>query len=293
MISRAFERNLGFMSSTEQDRLQNSVVSVAGVGGDGGLMALQLARMGIGELRLADPDIFELENTNRQAVCNSNTIGMNKAVAVSECIKSINSNISTVVYDQGINESNVGEFVKGADLVIDETEFTLHALAVMIARAARAESIPNMTAFNIGFGTVSTTYHPKGPKLEKRLGFSEHQSLDEISRSKVGLDRWLPYLPSYGDIKVLDRVSKGEKSAPSIAPGVSIAAAVGVTQAFLNLIEKLDNNRPKPVYAPKAIVMDAMSVKADIIKFNRVSHYRSLFKVVVNNMLNLNPKASY
>lgn len=63
-----FERNLGFLTLEEQERINNSVVAIAGAGGDGGLLALQFARLGVGEIRLADPDPFEAENINRQAL---------------------------------------------------------------------------------------------------------------------------------------------------------------------------------------------------------------------------------
>lgn len=281
------------MSEAEQDRLHDSVVAVAGAGGDGGMLSVQLARMGIGELRLADPDPFEAENINRQAVCTQETVGVNKAVAVAAYVQSINPGIETVVYAEGVNKENVGDFLSGSDLVIDETEITLHALAVMLARAARAENIPNMTAFNIGFGTVATTYLPDGPKLEEGLGFKEHQELDEIAAGEVSIDRWLPYLPSYGDLNVLRKVAGGEKPAPSIAPGVALAASVGATQAFLNLVRGINNRRPSPVCAPRAIVMDAMSLKADVIKISRRSHYRHLAGLLLRNGLKLNPRAAY
>jgi len=288
-----FERNLGFLSSEEQSRIEDSVVSIAGAGGDGGLLAVQLARMGVGELRLADPDPFEIENTNRQAVCRQSTIGENKAEAVASYVQEINPNINVRIFNTGINSENVEEFVGGSNLVIDETEFTLHSLAVILAREARKWNVPNLTAFNIGFGAVATTYQPKGKTLESRLGFKEDQDIKEIAESQVSLSRWLPYLPSYGDIKVLAKVSTGEKSAPSVAPGVSLAASLGVTQAFLNLVKGVRNHRPNPIYAPKAVVMDAMSIEAKVIEFNLISHVRHLAKAVLMNGLKRNPKASY
>jgi len=76
--SARFERNLGFLTQVEQARLENATVSIAGVGGDGALLAVELARMGVGSFKLADPDPFDIENTNRQAVCSEATIGVNK-----------------------------------------------------------------------------------------------------------------------------------------------------------------------------------------------------------------------
>lgn len=288
-----FDRNLGFMSFDEQDLLHKSTVAIAGAGGDGGMLAIQLARLGVQAFKLADPDPFEIENINRQAVCTDKTIGKNKAKAVADYIVSINPEAKIELYTDGINNENAEAFVDGSDLVIDETEFTLHALGIQLARIARSKNIPQMTALNIGFGAIVTTYHPKkGRKLEEQLGFGVDEDIEAIAKKSVNLDRWLPYLPPYGDLTVLDKVAKGEKSAPSIAPGVAVAAGLGATQAILNLFDG-KNNRPMPVYSPRAIVMDLMSLKSKTITYNRVSHYRHLLMALTTNLLKRNPKASY
>lgn len=293
MISPRFERNLGFVSTAEQERLEASSVAIAGAGGDGGMLAVQLARMGVGSLRLADPDPFEIENINRQATCTDKTIGMNKAEAVAEYVNGINPDINVEVYDKGITVENATEFVEGQDLLIDETEYTMQYLAVLLAREARARNIPNMTALNIAFAAVVTTYAPDGPVLEKRLGFNEDTPIEDIKNSEAQLDRWLPYLPKYGDLDVLKKVAAGEKSAPSIAPGVAVAAGLGATQAFLNLVGDQHNKRPSPVTAPNSLVVDAMTGQADVIKYSRLSHYKHLAHMAVRSTLGLNPKASY
>lgn len=292
MYAQRFERNSGFLNATEQSKLQDATVSIAGVGGDGALVAVELARMGVGSFRLADPDPFEIENSNRQAVCNESTIGVNKAQAVGDYLNAINPDANIELFKDGITRDNTEDFVHGANLVIDETEFTYTALGVMLHRATRPRKIPVLTALNLGFGAMVTTYHPEGRTLERQLGFTERDSLDYIAKAYVSISRWLPYLPTYGDLKVLEKVASGEKSAPSISPGVAIAAGVAATEAFLNIVGT-DNKRRKPIYAPKVRVMDAMSGDSKVIKFNRSSHYRHLAKAVVINMLKKNPQADY
>lgn len=287
-----FDRNLGFMNETEQAKIENSIVAIAGAGGDGGLLAVELARMGVGEIRLADPDPFEAENSNRQALCTADTIGVNKAVAVGDHISKIHPKLNVVTYTEGITRDNTGEFVQGATLVIDETEFTMHALGVMLARESRARNIPVLTALNIGFGALTTTFHPEGKTLEKTLGLSADDSIEEIEKQEVSLSKWLPYLPKYADIAVFEKIAKQEKSAPSIATGVAAAAMLGSTQAFLNIVGD-SNNRPKPVYAPRAHVIDPMTMEAKTVKFGNVSHYRHLAVVLMRNVAKRTPKASY
>ncbi len=288
-----FSRNLGFISDVEQERLSNSAVSIAGAGGDGGMLAIQLARMGVGELRLADPDPFEAENLNRQACCTQETVGTNKATAVADYVHAINPGIKVVTYTEGITEGNVDKFAKGAQLVIDETEFTLPSLGVMLARAARKRDIPVLMAMNVGFGATVTSFNPKGKSFEKFLGLSERDSLEEIATKDVPLSRWVAYVPPYVDMKVFEKVAKGEKSAPSVAPGVAIAAGTAAVQAFLHLTNDLENNRPKPVYAPHVMVVDAYSGANKVVKHPVLSHYLSLVKVVARNMMGRNPSANY
>lgn len=287
-----FERNLGFLSTDEQQRLNDSTVAVAGAGGDGGMLAVQLARMGVGELRLADPDPFEAENINRQAVCTEDTVGVNKAVAVGDYIKKINPDISVTTYIEGVTYDNADEFVDGSDLLIDETEFTIPDIGVALARAARSQNLPNLMALNIGFGTLVTSYRPDGPTLEKQLGLSEEASLEEIKDQEVPLGRWVPYLPPYIDLDAFKAVADGEKSAPSVAPGVAIAAGVAATQAVLHLLGS-DNKRPSPVYSPHVLSIDAMTGQARTIKHPKLRFARSIATIALRSKLGLNPKTSY
>lgn len=288
-----FSRNLGFLCEQEQALMNKSTVAIAGAGGDGGMLAIQLARLGVGELRLADPDPFEIENINRQAVCTSKTIGMNKAEVVGNYVQAINPNMSVKVYDKGINEANIEEFTYGAQLVIDETEFTMHSLGVMLARAARKHNIPNLMALNVGFGTSITSFHPRGKTFEEILGLSNTASLQIISEAEVPLKRWLPYVPPYADMAMFKKVAAGEKSAPSIAPGVAIAAGTAAIQAMLHLTADVKNNRPKPVYAPAFIVLDALTGESKVVKRPVISHYTHLAKMVFNNITKKVPKVSY
>lgn len=287
-----FSRNLGFISSHEQTLLNESTVAIAGAGGDGGMLAVQLARLGVGELRLADPDPFEAENINRQACCTTETVGLNKAAAVGDYINKINPNITVTLYEDGITPSNVENFVSGSDLVIDETEFTIHTLGVMLARAARQENIPNLMAMNIGFGATVTSFVSGKMSFEKMLGLNESASLEEIAEQEPAISRWLPYIPPYADINVFSKVANGEKSAPSIAPGVAMAAGIAATQVVLHLTTG-QNNRAKPITAPDVLIVDAMTGSSKIAKLSRTTHFVSIAKMVIKNKLGLAPQASY
>ncbi len=86
----AFCRNLGLISPTEQQRLRNSRVAIAGMGGVGGIDMVALARMGIGKFTIADPDVFEIRNSNRQYGAMRSTNGQAKAEVMRNIVHDIN-----------------------------------------------------------------------------------------------------------------------------------------------------------------------------------------------------------
>lgn len=219
-----FDRNLGFMTERDRSTLNNSVVAIAGTGGDGGELAVRLARMGVRKFRLADPENFDIENLNRQEGSNYDTVGRNKAEVVAEVIRGIHKDAEIDLYTDGVNEDNVEEFVSGSDVVIDETEFTQPELGVMIARASRKEDLPVFMGLNVGHGGQVTVYPPWGRTFEEHLGLDPNASLEEIAKSEVPVTKWVHYLPKDTDMAVLEATAEGKISAPSVVTGVGMAA---------------------------------------------------------------------
>ncbi|TAK82749.1 MAG: ThiF family adenylyltransferase [Betaproteobacteria bacterium] len=54
-----------FLGSQAQEMLARTRVAIAGLGGGGSHIAQQLAHVGVGEIRLIDPDAIEVSNLNR------------------------------------------------------------------------------------------------------------------------------------------------------------------------------------------------------------------------------------
>lgn len=295
IIPTEFQRSLGFWATEEQSAFMDSTVVVAGAGGDGGALAEQLVRAGVGRLRLADPEVFDTENINRQAFSNSQTVGRNKAEVVAESLRIINPRLEVEVFNEGVTPANIERIVAGADVVIDETEFTLHSLGVMIARAAREENIPNVMAMNVGFAGTVTAFRPDGATFESMLGLPEDMPLDEVERQEVGLERWLPYLPGYIDLSMLEKVATGEKSAPSVAIGVGMAASMAAVETQLYILEGrgLTNNRRQPIAFPAVRYMDAMTGESGVIEDPLQGHAQSMAEIVAGNVQGVVPKVSY
>ena len=63
-----FGRNIGNITEQEQKKLRETTVGVAGIGGVGGAALFNLVRIGIGSLKIADPEEFAYSDLNRQRV---------------------------------------------------------------------------------------------------------------------------------------------------------------------------------------------------------------------------------
>lgn len=279
-----FTRNRGFVTSAEQARLADACVAIAGVGGDGGLVAETLARLGVGRFRLADPEVFEPENLNRQNGCTVHTIGQNKAEVIAEIIGSINPGAEVTVFPDGITHENVAGFVDGSTLVIDETEFTLHGLAVMLARACRPRGLPVLTGFNVAFGCIVTTFMPEGMPLEDYLGLPLEAELAEIEAITVDVSRWIPALPPYAHADVFGAVASGTISAPSVSPGVALAAGLVGSEAF-NLL----TGRAPAITAPRSIWLDALERRLEVIDDPQASFESTLAEMLRRTESGMNP----
>ena len=85
-----FSRNRPAIRKEEQEKLASSRVVVCGCGGLGGALIEQLARTGVGYLRMVDPDHFEPSNLNRQLGALHATLGRNKAEVMAERVQAFN-----------------------------------------------------------------------------------------------------------------------------------------------------------------------------------------------------------
>ena len=114
-----YDRQIRIIGREGQEKLKNSRVLVAGVGGLGGAAATYLTGAGVGLLRLVDNGRVELSNLNRQLIYSENDLGRLKVEAAAERLREINPDIEIEVLAEKINEENVSRILNGVDLVVD------------------------------------------------------------------------------------------------------------------------------------------------------------------------------
>lgn len=175
----AFSRNRGLISASEQSRLRDATVAIAGVGGAGGGHALTLARQGVGRFRLADPDTFSIANFNRQAAATMSSVGRNKAREVERLILEINPEAEVVVYEDGITEANIDRFLAGVDVAIDGIDFFAPAPRRLLMSKAREHRVWTLSCGPLGFSAALLAFDPDGMSFDDYCDITPGMTLEE------------------------------------------------------------------------------------------------------------------
>jgi molybdopterin-synthase adenylyltransferase len=118
-----------------QTKLKKAKVFIAGAGGLGSPAAIYLAAAGVGTLRIADRDVVELPNLNRQILHSEINIGKKKVTSASETLKILNPDICVEPIDKDITPSNAVELIGDSDLIVDAldnlpTRYLLNLIAI-------------------------------------------------------------------------------------------------------------------------------------------------------------------
>jgi molybdopterin/thiamine biosynthesis adenylyltransferase len=231
----AFARHEGLLNSAEQGRLRRSRVAVAGLGGVGGIHLATLARLGIGSFTIADPDTFEVANINRQFGAGVQTLGRNKTEIMSDLAQGINPEVNLEIFNEGINEGNIGDFLEGADVVVDGIDFFAMDARRLLFREARKRGKWVVTAGPLGFSTAWIAFSPDGISFDEY--FDIHDPMDyweQIISFAVGLTPKATHL-AYTNLK---GVNPRSTSGPSAALACHLCSGVVATKVIKILLNR-------------------------------------------------------
>lgn len=117
-------------------RLKRSCVGIAGLGGLGSSVAVALARIGVGRLILADFDIVEPSNLNRQQYF-VDQIGHPKTEMLKANLERINPYVRVDTHLVRLTKGNVPEIFRDADVLVEAFD-TAEAKAMIMESFAVA-----------------------------------------------------------------------------------------------------------------------------------------------------------
>lgn len=231
----AFSRNLGLVQPQEQDILRRSTIAIAGMGGVGGVHLTTLARMGIGNFKIADFDRFEVHNFNRQAGAFNSTLDERKTDVMRRLTLDINPTVNIESYDEGITENNVERFLSGVDVAVDGLDYFAMDAREYFYKFAYSHGIPIVSAGPIGCSAALLVFLPGG------MTWKDYFAIDLAESDS---DKYLLFLlgtaPRATQFKYIDRtyVNFAQKRGPSLALSVQLCAGVVAAEAMKLLLKR-------------------------------------------------------
>lgn len=105
-----------------QKRLIDSKVLIIGAGGLGAPAALYLAAAGVGMIGIADVDVVELSNLQRQVIHTTPDVGKTKVQSAKETMEAINPDVTVNTYHTFVTSDNIMELIADYDFIIDGTD---------------------------------------------------------------------------------------------------------------------------------------------------------------------------
>ncbi|MGN8245437.1 ThiF family adenylyltransferase [Cellulomonas soli] len=105
-----------------QRRLRNARVLVVGAGGLGSPVLLYLAAAGVGTLGIADDDVVDESNLQRQVVHASDAVGRAKVDSAADAVRRTDPSVTVVTHHLRLDASNALQVLDGYDLVVDGTD---------------------------------------------------------------------------------------------------------------------------------------------------------------------------
>ena len=187
-----------------QRRLLAARVLLVGAGGLGSPIAMYLAASGVGQLVLADFDVVELSNLQRQILHTSKDIGRAKVESGQDTLQALNPDVEIITINRVFDEDDdeLATEVEKADVVVDgtdnfETRFALN-------RACVATRTPLVSGAALRTDGQVTVFDPRDPESPCYRCLYTEDSAEGEACSDVGV--FSPLLGIIGSIEAAETI---------------------------------------------------------------------------------------
>ena len=189
-----------------QARIKDSRVGIMGLGGLGSVVAVALARIGVGGLLLADYDLVEPSNLNRQQFF-VDQVGMKKTEALRQNLARINPYLRVETFDQELTEENIPLVFAGVKVLVecfDGPRMKALALRTALTRMPEAGYVGASGLAGYGendlirtrrlrphvyiVGDGEAEARPGQGLMAPRVGIAAHHQANQVLRLLLGLD---------------------------------------------------------------------------------------------------------
>lgn len=191
-----FERSLPLLGEAGLARLRRAHVLLLGLGGVGSYTAEALVRAGLGELTLADGDVFQASNLNRQLGALTSTLGQKKTAVTAARLRDIDPDLTLHTIEHRLMPDEADTLLDTAyDYVIDAIDDIPVKIAVAIACHNRR--VPLLACLGTGnkwdptrlevTDLFATHTDPLAKRMRKALKDAGVHALEVVFSSEVPL----------------------------------------------------------------------------------------------------------
>lgn len=160
-------------------RLKAASVGIAGVGGLGSAVAVALARVGVGRLIIADFDVVEPSNLNRQQYF-TDQIGMHKVDALAANLRRINPYVRIERHTVMLDPDNIPAVFAGCSLVVEA--FDRADMKAMLVNTV----LEQMTGVTVIAASGLAGYGPNNAIVTRKVSERLYLVGDRISEAQPG-----------------------------------------------------------------------------------------------------------
>lgn len=184
--------------------LKQAVVGIAGVGGLGSSVAVALARVGVGRLVIADFDVVEPSNLNRQQYF-TDQIGRYKVDALAENLQRINPYVTVQAHCVLLTPENIPQLFTGCSIVVEAFDRAdMKAMLVNRVLEAMPQSCIVAASGMAGYGSNNSIVtrkisqrlyiagdavseaRPGSGLMAPRVGIAAHHQANQVVRIILG-----------------------------------------------------------------------------------------------------------
>lgn len=186
--------------------VKQATVGVAGVGGLGSSIAIALARTGVGQLIIADFDIVEPSNLNRQQYF-IDQVGLPKVYALRDILARINPHVKVTACHLQVTEENINDVFGHAQILVEAFDRADQKVMLIENFAASFPDRAVVSASGMaGFGSANTIQTqkvasnlylcgdgttaaaPGSGLMAPRVGVAAHHQANAVLRLLLGED---------------------------------------------------------------------------------------------------------
>jgi adenylyltransferase/sulfurtransferase len=110
------------VGETGQQKICDARILVIGTGGLGSPALLYLAAAGVGTVGMADGDVVDLSNLQRQIIHSTSDLGRLKVDSAAKKLKRLNPHVQLITHPFKVTPENIEQIIGGYDFVVEATD---------------------------------------------------------------------------------------------------------------------------------------------------------------------------